>query len=155
MWRVIKSCASSSSSCFIYQSSRIWFFCFVTWTLGYSADFILLAFNISYGGEFYLRLCYFDLGPRCRLYPSSLQYLMWRRVIKSFASGSSDSLFGPYSADLTLFVLRILRGGDCLPATTHAFNHLILWLCSKKLGVPCRPYSFCLQYLMWRRLSTI
>lgn len=137
------------------KGSRIWFFGFVTWTLDYSADLILLAFSISYGGEFYLWLCYFDLGPRCRLYPSSLQYLMWRRVIKSCASGSSALLFAPYSADLILFALKISRGGDRLPATTHAFNHLILWLCSEELGVRCRPYSFCLQYLMWRRSSTI
>ena len=80
---------------------------------------------------------------------------MRRRVIKSCASGSSVLLFGPYSADLILFALSISRGGDRLPVTTHAFNHLIPWLCSLELGVPRRPYSFCLQYLMWRRSSTI
>ena len=128
---------SHTGESFTYQGSRIWFFGFASWTLDYSADLILIAFSISYGGEFYLRLCYFDLGPRCRLYPSSLQYLMRRRVIKSCASGSSALRFGPYSADLILFALSISRGGDRLPVTTHAFNHLIPWLCSLELGVPC------------------
>ena len=140
--------ASHSGESFTYWGLCIWFFGYVIWVLKYFIDLILFAFSFSYGGEFYLRLWYFDLRPRCRLYPFSLQYLMWRRVTKGCTSGFSALLFGPYSADLIFFALKISRGGDCLPVTTHAFNHLILWLSSEELGVPCRPYPFCLQYFM-------
>ena len=44
--------------------------------------------SASHTGEFYLRLCYFDFGPRCRPHPSCLQYFMRGRIssIKVYAS---------------------------------------------------------------------
>ena len=128
-----------------------------------------------------LRLCYLGLEVLYRPHPSCLQFLIRGRVLstalllrswttlqtlsfqpsvsyvvtKSCASGSSALLFGPYSTDLILFALRISRGGDRLPVTTHAFNHLIFWLSSEELGVPCRPYPFCLQYFMRGRVLPI
>ena len=112
---------SHAGESFTYQGLRIWFYGYVTWTLDYSADLILLAFSISCGGEFHLsrfthlilRLCYLDLGLLCRHHPSCLQYLMQGRVpsIKVYASNSSAMLLGPWS---------ILQTSSFLPSISHA-----------------------------------
>ena len=76
---------------FTYQSLRIWFFGFNTWTLDYSADLILLAFSISCGGEFHLsrfthlilRLYHLNFRILYRPHPSCLQYLIRGRVLST------------------------------------------------------------------------
>ena len=47
---------SHSEENFTYQDLRIWFWGYVTWTLDYSIDLILLVFSISCWREFYLSM---------------------------------------------------------------------------------------------------
>ena len=121
---------SHTRESFTYQGLRIWLFGYITWTLDFSANFILLAFSISRGGEFYL---------------SSL------RTWLVCASDSSAILLGPKS---------ILRTSSFLSSVSHAgesftYQGLHIWFFSYlDLGVRCSPRPFCPQYLTRRTSLT-
>ena len=77
---------SSTLSWFIHPIGlRIWFFGYVTWTLEYFANFILLAFSISCGGEFYLSRFLHPIDLRIWFFGYAIWALEYYAVLTVFA----------------------------------------------------------------------